>query len=276
MFDDHSFRFIIDAKISVLDRNGYIPTYTIPAKDHLLPKVVIVCPVLYLMMIPDPSLPPAAPPCLVTDFLNILQNLPDWQASLLAHLGLSVKIEDPPKTASCKQRKAPSLPCQWWWHQRRPWIFQLRAGCWMDHYVDLYGSVWDPLLVWNWAPFEPDYTAYSQSCSSSITTFNSSKDRYPTALLGHLLYCDNQGLLKCLGFANHCLVSKYNLEGRIIDILHRLPAVKCFYTTMLKVITRWKNCLGDLHWEVQVNCHTPPIIITEIYFTLSRLSRTNS
>ena len=129
-------------------------------------------------------------------------------------------------------------------------------------YMDLYGTHFRSVTG---APFEPDHTACSQSCSSSITTFDSSKYRYPTTLLDHLLFCDNQGLLKCLCFAMDRSWESKPLPGFKIQfggtnrryLTWSLTAVSRFSYNHVKGHHKIKNCLGDLPWKAQVNCHTP-------------------
>ncbi len=230
-----------------------LPDSVIPVTVRLSRHQVIVNPTPCPTTTPDSQLSPDTP--LATDFLDMLTTLPYWQSSLLQHL-------NPLQPVARLQQL-------------------LESGDQLQLYLVSDGGAKDDLGSFGWElaigrhilwtcmgptfGLEPgSFRAESYGMLSAMLFLDHylrffQVDTHET--IEHLFYCDNQGLLKRIGFAldrswdnpNHCLASEYDLESGIVDILRQLP-VK-FSLLHVKGHQDGDIAVEDLPWEAQMNCH---------------------
>ena len=205
------------------------------------------------MKLPDLCDPPATPP--PTDFFDMLQALPYWQSSLLAHLDCVQSVDRLKQLLESGEKLQLNLVSDGgakgdlgsfgWelaigrtilWTCMGP-TFGLDPG---SYRAESYGMLSVMLFLDHYFRF------FAVQVSDNIE---------------HLFYCDNQGLINRISFAmnrswdnpNHCLSSEYDLESGIVDILHRLPVKFSF--KHVKGHQDEDNAVDDLPWEAQMNCH---------------------
>jgi hypothetical protein len=230
-----------------------LPTGVIPVQVQLASTIAILRPVPYPAQIPDPCLPPVAPP--PTDFFDMITNLPHWQSSILAHLESALPVNRLKQLLESGEKLH---------------LYLVSDGGAKD---DLGSFGWElavgRTILWNcMGPtfgLQPGSFRAESYGMLSVMLFLDHYFRFfqveVSDNVDHLFYCDNQGLLKRIGYAmdpswdnpNHCLSAEYDLESGIVDVLHRLP-VKFSYNHV-KGHQDEEMDVEDLPWEAQMNCH---------------------
>jgi hypothetical protein len=194
-----------------------------------------------------------APPA--TDFFEMLQALPYWQSSLLAHLD--------------------------WFNNPDSLKQLLECGDTLQLYLVSDGGAKGDLGSFGWALsvgrsilwtcMGPTFGLVPGSFRAesygllSVLLFMDHYLRFfqvnVSDAVEHLFYCDNKGLIDRITNSmtrtwknpNHCLASEYDLESGIVEILQRLP-VKFSLKHVLGHQDK-KIRIEDLPWEAQMNCH---------------------
>ncbi len=230
-----------------------LPRGVIPTSIELLTTTAVVSPLPQPMTTLDPKAPPAAIPA--TDFFDMLQALPFWQSSLLAHL-------------ECINN-ANRL------HQFLESGEQLQLYLVSDGGAkgDLGSFGWElsigKTILWTcMGPtfgVEPgSFRAESYGMLSAMLFLDHYLRFFHVDVsdnIEHLFFSDNKGLILRIGYSmdrswsnpSHCLASEYDVESGIVDLLHTMPVKFALHHVLGHQDE--KIPVENLPWEAQMNCH---------------------